>query len=169
MERRRRDRLPLDERAMIATSASEALIGKSDSFWNRGVKVFASSCGIRWDIAANRFYYGMLLAVCAYACKFRGMHVEQGNPNVHQEAKALVQAIANKHTEFLRFLRPYERLRSARAKADYWDCHVLPSELTPEDVIKPANEIRRMFIAAAKKETDEFRDVEFVPFGKMSL
>lgn len=161
MERRRRDRLPLDERAMIATSTSEALIGKSDLFWNRGVEVFASSCGIRLDIAVNRLYYGMFLAVCAYACKFRGMHVEQSNPNVHQEAKALVQAIANKHVEFLSLLRPYERLRSARARADYEDCHVLPSELTPDDVIKPANGIRRMFIAAAKKEVDEFWDVEF--------
>lgn len=145
-------------------SPSDALISKSETFWNLGVDAFNSTTEAKstWlDVSANRLYYGMLLAVCAYACKYRGMKVEEKNPNVHRAAKALVQAIASSHKEFLDWLSAYEQLESARAVADYADTHVESAELTRDKVIKPANKIRLAFIAAAKDVSDQFQDVVF--------
>jgi len=145
-------------------SPSDALISKSEMFWNLGVDTFNSTTeaeSVRLDVSANRLYYGMFLAVCAYACKHRGMKVEEKNPNAHRVARALVQAIASTHKEFLDWLSAYEQLETARAVADYADTHVEPTKLTRDKVIKPANKIRMAFITAAKECTDQFQDVLF--------
>ena len=146
-------------------SPSDALISKSEMFWSLGVDTFNSTTtkaeSVRLDVSANRLYYGMFLAVCAYACKHRGMKVEENNPNAHRAAKALAQAIAGTHKEFLDWLSAYEQLEAARAVADYADTHVEFAKLTPDKVIKPANKIRSAFILAAKDSTDQFKDVLF--------
>lgn len=145
-------------------SPSDALISKSETFWSLGVDTFNSTTeaeSVRLDVSANRLYYGMFLTVCAYACKHRGMKVEEKNPNAHRAAKALVQAVAGKHKEFLNWLSAYEQLESTRAEADYADTHVESTKLTPDKVIKPANKIRLAFISAAKDCTDQFQDVLF--------
>lgn len=143
---------------------SDALINKSDAFWDLGVATFSSSTlaeSTRLDVTANRLYYGMFLAVCAYASKYRGLKIEERNPNVHRVAKALVQAIAGTHQEFIALLPAYERLETIRGEADYKCWHVNSTDLTSDAVIKPANKIRMAFIAAAKDCSDQFQDVEF--------
>ena len=142
----------------------EALIDKSDAFWNLGVATFSSTDiaeSARLDVVANRLYYGMFLAVCAYASKFRGLNIEESNPNVHRVARALVQAIASTHQKFMTLLPAYERLETIRGEADYKCWHVNSTDLTSDAVIKPANKIRMAFITAAKDCSDQFQDVEF--------
>ena len=151
-------------------SPSDVLINKSEMFWNLGVNTFNSRAeaeGTRLDVVANRLYYGMFLAVCAYACRHRGLKVEEENPNVHRVAKALVQEVANMHREFLDCLSAYDKLAAVRVVADYDDVHVESAKLTPDKVIKPANKIRIAFMAAAKDSVDQFNDV-VVDLSKVS-
>ena len=115
---------------------------KSDNTWTDAVSILDQ---LRFNAAANRFYYAVFQAVYSHALE-RGIIAAEDDVGLHGKARRIVRSTgyqSRKYTEV------FDRLLDLRTRADYRPEDIEPDEIDA-DLLRDADALRLYFSKVLK-------------------
>lgn len=115
---------------------------KSDNTWNDAVAILDQ---LRFNAAANRFYYAVFQAVYSHALD-RAIISADDEVGLHGKARRIVRSTGHQSRKYTDV---FDQLLDLRTRADYCPEDVEPEDLDA-DLLRDANSLRLYFSKVLK-------------------